>query len=39
MRRRKYQDIVEAMLLLALIAILAYGGPLLWQMVTRGRWG
>ena len=35
MRRHKYQDVYEAMLLLALFALCAYLGPVVWHMVMR----
>lgn len=38
MRRRRYQDLIEAALLLALIVVLALAGNAAWAIVT-GRWG
>lgn len=38
MRRRRFQDIVEAALLLALLVVLALAGPVVWAMLTGG-WG
>lgn len=34
MRRRRYQDLLELALLLALFVVLALAGPVVWGMVT-----
>lgn len=36
MRRRRYQDLIELALLLALLAVLALAGPPIWDALTGG---